>query len=75
VIAFSGGDFIERIVIVDAEQIPRLDAMRFQGAKNRIVNQDAAEGAHVHAPRGGLRIVDCLRSGNFCRDFFAPEHK
>jgi hypothetical protein len=72
----TGGQLVERVVVVDAEEVAHGDAARLQGAVDGVVEEHAAEGAHVHAPRGRLRVVDDLRGAGVDApgDIGEPEH-
>src|SRR3954468_18613522 len=72
---FAGGDLVQRIVIVDAEEITGVDPFGFEGLKDRVVNQDSAKSSHVHAARGGLGVIDNLRAAHASGYFFGPEHR
>ena len=75
VLVLALGDFVHRIVVVHAEEIARLDALFAQRAEDRVVNEHPAQRAHMHAPRGRLRVVDDLRASAFRGDFFGPKHR
>ena len=73
--AFARGDFIERIVVIHAEKITRLDAVFFQRAENRVVDQHATQRADMHAAGRSLRVIDDLRAVALGSDIFGPKHR
>ena len=56
-LTLAGGDFVERIVVVDAEEVFRLDAATPERTVDRVMNDDAPEGADVNAFGGRFRVV------------------
>lgn len=75
VLVLALGDFVHRIVVIHAEDVARRDALLAQRAEDGIVDQHPAQRAHMHAARGGLRVIDDLRAVAFCGDFFGPKHR
>ena len=55
-------DFVQRIVVIHAEEVARLDPLFPQRAEDRVVNEHAAQRADVHAAARGLRVIDDLRA-------------
>ena len=53
-IGLAVGDFIDRVVVVDAEKVAHGNAVALQGAEDRVVNQRPAQGADMRAARGRL---------------------
>ena len=65
---------VHRIHVVDAVEVRRLDAVRPQGARDRVDDHGAAQAADVDRPRGRLRIVDDLRPADARGKFVGPVH-
>ena len=66
---------VHRIHVVDAVEVRRLDAIRAQGARDRVDDHGAAQAADVDRPRGRLRIVDDLRPADARGKFVGPVHE
>ena len=47
--ALARRDFVERIVVIDAEEVARLDALLAQRAEDGVVNEHAAQRADMDA--------------------------
>ena len=55
-----GGKAVHGVVVVDAVDIDAGDAPALEGAIDGVMDEDAAQGAHVYASGGGFGIVDDL---------------
>jgi hypothetical protein len=75
VLGLTVWNFVDRVVVIDAEQVSDGDAFGFEGAKNRVVDQGAAQRADVRAPRRGLRVIDRLLPFDLFQQLVAPKHK
>jgi hypothetical protein len=47
-------NLIERIIVVDPEQVPRLNSPSLQGFEDCVVDEHAAKGADVDSAGGGF---------------------
>ena len=65
---------IHCVHIFDAVTELHGDAAITQGASNGVVHHGSTQGANVHGPRWGLRIVDDLGPGDACGEFVCPIH-
>ena len=74
-VGLAVGDFIDRIVVVDAEEIAHGHAVALERAENRVVDERPAQRADMRAAGRRLRIVDRLRAGLALHQFIAPKHR
>jgi len=59
----AGGDLVERVVVVDPEQVAHRHPAALERPEDGVVEEHAPQGPHVDAPGGRLGVVDDVRLG------------